>query len=163
MPQIDQLPYIYASQFFWLALVFGTIFFVIGRGMLPKIQATVDARDSRIAEDLANAERARAEAGEIEAAYRVRIEEGRSEALRVTQASKQDVAREAETQVKAADAEIGAKTKAAEDRIRDASLAAMKEVETVAAEIAQDLVTKLAGVKVTKDRAAKAVKAAIHG
>src|SRR5439155_21825224 len=163
MPQIAQLPYIFASQFFWLAVVFGTIFFVIGRGMLPKIQATVDARDARIQEDLAGAERARAEASETEVAYRARIDESRAEAMRLTQASKQETLRETETRIKAADVEIGAKTKAAEDRIREASDAAMKEIEAVAAELAQDLVAKLAGVTVAKDRAAKAVKAAIHG
>jgi F-type H+-transporting ATPase subunit b len=83
--------------------------------------------------------------------------------LRVTQASKQETLRETETRIKAADADIAAKTKAAEDRIREASGAAMKEIEAVAAEIAQDLVGKLAGIQVTKDRAAQAVKAALHG
>jgi F-type H+-transporting ATPase subunit b len=163
MPQIAQLPYIFASQFFWLAIVFGTIFFVIGRGMLPKIQATVDARDAQVAEDLAGAERARAEANETEAAYRARIDESRAEAMRVTQASKQETLRETEARIKAADVEIAAKTKTAEDSIREASDAAMKEIEAVAAELAQDLVAKLAGVTVTKDRAAQAVKAALHG
>ena len=50
-----------------------------------------------------------------------------------------------------------------ERRQREASDAAMKEIEAVAAELAQDLVAKLAGVTVTKDRAAQAVKAALHG
>lgn len=163
MPQLAQLPDIFWSQLFWLAIVFGIIFFVIGRGMLPKIQATVDARDSKIAEDLAGAERARAEASQTEEAYRARIDESRLEAMRVTQASKQDALRETEVRIKTADAEIGVKTTAAEDRIREASGAAMKEIETVAAEIAQDLVARLAGVQVSSDRAAAAVKAALHG
>ena len=55
MPQIDQLSesWYLASQLFWLVLVFGAIFFLIGRGMLPKIEATVDGRDAKIAGDLA--------------------------------------------------------------------------------------------------------------
>ena len=163
MPQIAQLPDIFWSQLFWLTLVFGTIFFVIGRGMLPKIQATVDAREAKITEDLAGAERARADASETEAAYRARIEESRAEAMRETQASKQEALRETEARVKEADVAIAAKTKVAEDGIREASAAAMKEIEAVAVEIAQDLVDKLAGVKVTKDRAAKAVKVALNG
>lgn len=163
MPQLDQLPEIYASQIFWLAIVFGLLFFVIGRGMLPNIQATVDSRDARIAEDLASAERARSDADQIEAGYRARIEEARAEALRVTQASKQEGARDAEAQIKAADADINARTEAAEQQIRSASQAAMQQVEEVAAEIAQDLVAKLAGVQVDKGRAAQAVKAALHG
>jgi len=163
MPQLDQLPEIFWSQLFWLAIVFGIIFFVIGCGMLPKIEATVDARDSKIAEDLAGAERARADATDTEIAYRARIDEARAEAMRMTQASKDEMQREAEARIKAADVEIAGRTRAAEDRIREASGAAMKEIEAVAAEITQDLVSKLAGVNVTRDRAAKAVKAALDG
>ena len=37
MPQLNQLALVAYSQFFWLAVVLGLIYFVIGRGMLPKI------------------------------------------------------------------------------------------------------------------------------
>ncbi|HKT14935.1 MAG TPA: ATPase [Allosphingosinicella sp.] len=163
MPQIQQLPFIYASQIFWLLLVFGTIFFVIGRGMLPKIQATVEARTRRIADDLAGAERARGEAAAVEAAYRARIEESRIEAHRVTETSKRETGRDAEARIKAADAEIRAHSQAAEAEIRAAFDKAMRDVEKAASEIAQDMVAKLAGVTVGKDRAAEAVKATLNG
>ena len=48
MPQISQILETYASQFFWLLIVFGLLYFGIGRAMLPKIEATVDARDAKI-------------------------------------------------------------------------------------------------------------------
>ena len=57
MPQISQISEIFASQLFWLIVSFGLIYAVIGRGMLPKIEATVDQRDRRISDDLAAAER----------------------------------------------------------------------------------------------------------
>jgi F-type H+-transporting ATPase subunit b len=163
MPQLTQLPDVFWSQLFWLAVVFGIIFFGIGLGMLPKIESTVEARDGKVTDDLAGAEAARAAADEIEMAWRVKVEEGRAAAMAVTQASKQESARDAEVRVKAADAEIADRTGAAEERIRAATAAAMGEIETVAAEVAQELVAKLAGVKVGRDRAAAAVKAALHG
>jgi F-type H+-transporting ATPase subunit b len=163
MPQLVQLPAIYASQIFWLAVVFGIIFFGIGRGMVPKIQSTVALRDRRIAEDLETAERARAEAEATEAAWRARMDESRAEALKVTRAAKQAGARETETRVKAEDSEISARVEAAESRIRAASGAAMAEIEGVAAEAAQDVVAKLAGITVSRARAAEAVKAALNG
>ena len=86
MPQLDQLPEFFWSQLFWLAVVFGILFFVIGRSMLPKIEATVDARDAKVTEDLAAAQRAREQADEIETDYRARIDAGRAEALRAKQA-----------------------------------------------------------------------------
>ena len=70
MPQITQLSIIFASQLFWLAVVFGILFFGIARTMVPKIQATVEARENKIAADLASAQAARAAAEDTEAKYR---------------------------------------------------------------------------------------------
>jgi F-type H+-transporting ATPase subunit b len=162
MPQINQLAEVAYSQFFWLLLVLGIIYFGIGKAMLPKIQSTVDARDSRIAEDLAGAQRARAEADETEAAYRARMDESRVEALRMTQEAKQATARETETKVRKADEKIGKKTEAAEAKLRAATEAALADIENVAAEAAEEMVTKLAGLSVGRARAAEAVKAAMR-
>lgn len=161
MPQIAQIDATFASQLFWLIITFGLVYIVIGKGMLPKIEATVDARDSRISDDLAAAERARAAADETEEVYRAKTEISRGEALKVTQGAKEAAARESERRVKAADAETGEKVAAAEARIKAATHAAVSDIEAVAVEAAQDMVAKLSGVKVTKANAAKAVKAAL--
>jgi F-type H+-transporting ATPase subunit b len=161
MPQIAQISEIFASQFFWLAIVFGLIYFVIGRSMLPKIEATVDARDAKIGEDLAEAERARARADEIEALNRLETERSRAEALKVTQAAKDAAARDREARVKASDAETATRVGAAETRIRSAADAAMAEIETVAAEAAQDIVQRLSGAGVSREEAQNAVRAVL--
>ena len=161
MPQIDQISEIFASQLFWLVLTFGLIYLVIGRGMLPKIEATVDARDKQIAGDLAAAEAARRTAEEIDEANRARAEANRAEALKVTQAAKDSAAREAEQKVKAADVQGETKVAAAEARIREATEAAMGDIETVAAEAAQEMVARLTGKTVSRDQADNAVKAAL--
>ncbi len=164
MPQISQISEIFASQLFWLIVSFGLIYLVIGRGMLPKIEATVDQRDRRISEDLAAAERARAEADQREEAYRAQVEANRAEALKVTQAAKQASALETEQKVKAADAEIGQRVEAAEAEIRRAANAALADIETVAAEAAQEMVAKLSGATVSREQAAAAVRAElVHG
>ena len=87
MPQLNQLPDVILSQLFWLALVLGFIYFVIARGMVPKIQATVDQRDQRIADDLAAAEKAKADADATEEAYRQKMDESRAEAMKRTSAA----------------------------------------------------------------------------
>ena len=161
MPQIDQISEIFASQLFWLVLTFGLVYLVVGRGMLPKIEATVDARDKQIAGDLAAAEAARATAEEIEEANRIRTEANRAEALKVTQAAKDAAAREAEQKVKAADAQTESRVAAAEARIREATQAAMGDIENVAAEAAQEMVARLTGKTVARDQADNAVKAAL--
>jgi F-type H+-transporting ATPase subunit b len=164
MPQISQISEIFASQLFWLIVSFGLIYLVVGRGMLPKIEATVDQRDRRISEDLAAAERARAEADQREEAYRAQVEANRAEALKVTQAAKQASALETEQRVKSADAEIGGRVETAEAEIRRAANAALADIEAVAAEAAQEMVAKLSGASVSREQAAAAVKAELaHG
>jgi F-type H+-transporting ATPase subunit b len=159
MPQINQLADVAYSQFFWLLLVLGLIYFGIGKAMLPKIQSTVQMRDQRIADDLAAAQAARRSADENEEAYRARIDSSRAEALKVAAAAKQSSARTTEERLRAADAETEAKVEAAEARIRAATQTALTEIETVAADAARDLVQRLAGLSVSGEEAAAAVKA----
>ena len=159
MPQIAQLPLIFWSQLFWVALVFGFIFFVIGRGMLPKIQGTVELRDAKIAEDLERAQSARAEAEETEAAWRARMDTARAEAARLAQEAKQESARETEARVKAAADKINLKVETSEAKIRDAVSSARAEIEAVAAEATQEMVARLTGIDVARQEAAAAVKA----
>src|SRR5688500_15225845 len=101
MPQIAQIVATYASQIFWLLVVFGLIYFVIGRGMLPKIEATVEARDAKIASDLAEASRARAAADATEEAWRQQMAEARAAAQAETAAAKAKATADAEARVKA--------------------------------------------------------------
>ena len=162
MPQITQLPLIIFSQLFWLAIVFGFIFFVIGRGMLPKIQSTVDAREKKIADDLERAQAARAKADETEAAWRARMDAARAEAAQLSQEARQASAKDTEAKVKKAADKISLKAEAAEAKIRDAVTAARAEIEAVAAEAAQDMVQRLIGVTIDKKDAATAVKAELN-
>ena len=96
MPQISQLSEVGLSQLFWLAIGLGFIFFVIARGMVPKIQATVDAREAQIASDLAAADQARKDAEAKEQAWRDKMDSARADAFKVTQEAKELSARETE-------------------------------------------------------------------
>lgn len=162
MPQLSQLSEVYLSQFLWLAVALGFIFFVIARGMVPKIQATVDTRESRIAGDLERAQAARKEADETEAAWRERMDAARAEAARIAQDAKQASARDTEAKVKAAAVKINRKVESAQGKIREAAAAAREEIEAVAAEATQEMVSRLAGIAVGKEDAAAAVKAELN-
>jgi F-type H+-transporting ATPase subunit b len=164
MPQLSQLSDVVLSQLFWLTLVLGFIYFVIGRGMLPKIQATVDQRDQRISDDLAAAERAKAEADESEEAFRLRMDQSRAEAMKKTAAAKAHGAKATEAKIAKAEMAIQAKLAKAEEKIRASRDEALANIEGIAAELAQDIAGKVAGLKVSRDEAAKAVQAAMnHG
>ena len=159
MPQLNQLALVAYSQFFWLLLVLGLIYFGIGKAMLPKIQSTVDRREGKIAADLAAAEQARHEADATEAAYRERMDQSRAAAAKLSAKAKTDAAEATEKKVAAADAELDAKAEVAAGRIRDSRASAIKEIETIAADLTRDIAAKVAGLTVSAADAAGAVKA----
>jgi F-type H+-transporting ATPase subunit b len=163
MPQIAQLGATWASQLFWLVLTFGIVFVVIGRGMVPKVQATIDARDASVAGDLHAAEAARAEADAQEEHWRAQENAAREAAQRTVAEARGRASVATEQTLATAGAASHAQIAAAEGRIAAASADAMKEIEDVAAEAAQDIVQRFSGAKVTKTDAKKAVKAAING
>ena len=158
MPQLTQLSDVILSQLFWLLITLGFIYFVIGRGMVPRILSTVDKRDRQIADDLAAAEQAKAKADEIEEAYRQRMDASRAEAMKLTAATKAEVAKAVEKKAAKAAAADQAKLAKAEERIRAAREAAQAEIAAVAAEMTQDIAAKIAGLKVSKDEALRAVE-----
>ena len=162
MPQLNQLPEIFWSKLFWLAVVFGIIFFVIGRGMVPKIQSTVDAREKQIADDLEKAQAARAAADQTEEAWRERMDAARAEAARIANEAKQASALDTEAKVKKAADKLALKVEASEKKLGEAVQSARAEIEAVATELTQDLVSRLTGMKVEKTDAANAVKAELN-
>jgi F-type H+-transporting ATPase subunit b len=162
MPQINQLSEIFISQLFWLAVVFGIIYFVIGRGMVPKIRATVDLRESKIAGDLERAQEMRKEADAMEATWRARMDAARLEAARISQEARQASALATEAKVNAASDQISLKLETAEGKIRDAVSAARAEIEAVAAEAAQEMVHRLTGIAVGSGEVAAAVRTGLN-
>ena len=129
MPQIAQIGEIYASQLFWLLVFFGAILVVIGYGMLPKIQATIDARDAKIAADLKSAEDARTAAA-----------------------------------VAKADQSIATTVDKATAKLAEARAAALAEIEAVAADAAQQMVSRVAGLSIDAGTArASVAKELAHG
>jgi len=164
MPQIAQLAEVWSSQLFWLLVFFGFTFFVIGRGMVPKVMDTVSQRDDQIASDLAAARDARDQADRQEEAWRVRENENRAAAREIVATAKAEAAAASEKKIAAAQKRLDKKLADAELRIAEARNSALTEVESVAVEAAQDIVQRVAGVKVAKPAAAGAVKEAMaHG
>lgn len=158
MPQIAQISEIFASQLFWLAISFGLIFVVVGLGMVPKIQGTVDARDARIAADLATAASARETADRLEAEHRAALDKSRAEAAAVAAEAKAAAAQATEAKVKAADAAAGTRIEEAMRRIAEARVSAEAEVESVAAEAAAAMVARVSGLTIDEEAARAAVK-----
>ncbi|RPF70620.1 F0F1 ATP synthase subunit B family protein [Aurantiacibacter spongiae] len=164
MPQIAQLAETFASQIFWLLVIFGFIYFVIGRGMVPKVMETVGLRDKQIADDLAAAQKARDDADAAEETWRKRENANRERAQAVVAEAKSKAQAATEARVAEAQTGIDARLDEAEHRIAAARAEAAAEIEAVAAEAAQDIASRLADVSVSEAAARSAVQETMtHG
>ncbi len=161
MPQLTQLGLVFLSQWFWLLLVLGAIYFFVGRGIVPKVEATVDQRDARIAADLAQAERLRVEADATEEAWRAKINAAHSDAQALAHDAKDRSLRDTEKRVGAADKKLAARAEEAAVALDTARQNALAEIEALAAEAAHEIVVKLTGAKVDDKAARKAVAGAL--
>jgi F-type H+-transporting ATPase subunit b len=161
MPQLQQLALVYQSQWFWLLLTLGVIFFVVGRGIVPKVEATVDARDARIAGDLAAAEQARRDAEASEETWQAEMAKVHADAQAAAAEARGKAGEEAAKRLAEADAELHARTAEANAKLEAARDSALAAIGDVAADAARAIVAKVSGATVTAAEADKAVKAAL--
>ncbi|MBU0670018.1 MAG: ATPase [Alphaproteobacteria bacterium] len=164
MPQIAQVAETFSSQLFWLLVFFGFTFFVVGRGMVPRVMETVSLRDKQISDDLAAAQSARDRADAEEEAWRERENANRAAAHELIAKAKADAAAQSGLKLAEAQERLDTQLADAEERIDAARTEAMAEVEAVASDAAQDIVRRLAGVEVSRPVATQAVKESLaHG
>lgn len=143
MPQLNFADY--PPQLIWLAVTFVALYLIVSRLALPRVGAALAAREAKLAGDLDRAEKLKAEAEATIAAYHKAIAEARAGSqAELKQAAAAMVAIASQREAAFA-AEIGARTKAAENEIAAAQAAALADLRIVAGETARSLVARLSG------------------
>jgi len=151
----------FTNQIAWLLITFFLLFVVVWRTVLPRVTTVLEEREEKIAGDLDSAERLRAEAEEVKAAYEAAVTAARAKAQETILGAKDTIQADITKTQAELDAKLNAKAEEAEARIAKASKEALASIDTVAGEVAAEMVAKLGGVE-TKDKAVKdAVAAAL--
>ena len=155
LPQLN--PEFYASQIFWLAIIFGLLFIVLSRVTLPKIASGLAARKSRIDGDLGAAEQSKKDASDALAAYEAALAQARSKALALADENRKRIVGEIDKLKSAADAKAVDAMSKAETRIAAERTRAESSIRSAAAEAAASIVDRLIGAPVSSDEATRAV------
>ena len=161
MPQFD--PSSFASQVFWLVVVFGILYLLMSRVALPRIGEVLEERSERIADDLDKAESLKRETEQVIAAYESALEKARGEASAIMAKVAQDLAEQSAVREQAFNGELADRIAAAETRIFRARDQAAAQVRDIAAELAMDVTAKLAGSAPTEAAVATSVDQAMSG
>ncbi len=145
MPQLDFSNPLTIAQVVWMAIIFGLLYYILARYMLPRVAEVMDGRAHRISADLDSARAAKAQSdaaiAEItEAGYRANSEAQAAIGSAIAQAKA-----EALEQSRAADERLGGQLAEAERRIAEARRSAMGALREVARDTASAVVTRLTG------------------
>jgi F-type H+-transporting ATPase subunit b len=147
----------FASQLIWLAICFAAIYVMVARVALPRVGGIIAARRDKVAADLAEAERLKAEADQAVAAYEKALAEARGRAHALAAETRETLAREAEQNRKAVEEELNGRLAAAERQIAASKAAAMVNVRGIAVEAAAAIVARLTEVTPAESAVASAV------
>ncbi|UEM04508.1 ATPase [Skermanella rosea] len=160
LPQLD--PTVFAPQLIWLAISFIALYFLMAKVALPKVAEVLEERQERITNDLDRASALREESAGVMEGYEKALTDARAHAQSVMAATTADIASASSGRQAQFNADLAAKTRAAEERINAAKETALTSVRSVAAEIAQQTAEKLGGIKVDAARADTAVGAVMQ-
>lgn len=135
----------FLSQLIWLALSFGLLYYLMAKVALPRMQAILEARSSRLSADFGEAQRMKDEADAAGAAYEKSLSDAQAKARTIAQDTRNALSRKTETKRKQLETELNEKLNAAEATIRTRTAEAMGNVRTIAGETATAIVERLTG------------------
>ena len=161
MPQLNPLDW--APQIIWLIITFGILYVLMVKVVLPRIGGVIDARTAHIAKDLAEADKLRRKTEEAIAAYEQARAEAKQKAHAIVDAGRVKLKEERAGERAKLEQDLAKKSAEAEARINEAKASAMKDVNTVAADVAADIVRQLIGATPAKAEIEKAVEAVRKG
>jgi F-type H+-transporting ATPase subunit b len=147
----------FASQLVWLTLSFVILYVLMAKVALPRVGAIMDDRRARMAADLAQAERLKAESDAALAAYEKALADARGRAQALANTTREKQAAEAEDMRKALEAKLNARLVEAEKTITATKQAAMANVQGIATEAAAAIVQRLIGTTPAPDALSSAV------
>ena len=149
----------FSSQLLWLAITFGLFYFLMSKIALPRISSILETRSGRIAQDLDEANRLKAESDEAIAAYEQELADAKARAHGIAQEARDASRAELDAKRAKIEAEMADKVAEAEERIAGIKAKAMGEVSNIAEETTAALVDQLISAKVTKAD----IKSAVSG
>ena len=158
MPQLNQLDW--APQIIWLIITFGILYLLMVWVALPRIGTVIDKRAAKIAADLKAAQKNKRETEEAIAAYEQALATAKQKAHAIVDEGRAKLKAETDAERAELDQRLAAKAEEAAAEIDKAKKSAMKDINTVAAEAAADIVKQLIGVAPSKADLEKAVTAA---
>ena len=148
MPQLNTE--FWASQIFWLILIFSSLYLIIWKIFLPRITYSIENRKSRIVNDLDEAQKLKENAEKKLNEYNKIIEESKKEAKKIIEDSKKKLDGEIEDKKQKFNDEIEKELIAAEKEIKDLKKTSISNISNIAAETSSEIIKQIINIEVNR-------------
>ena len=148
MPQLD--PTYWASQAFWLVLVFAILYISISKFYLPKIKNNLDNRENKIKEDLENANKFK-ELSEAKAKeYELILEKAKKEVLKIHFESKSILDKDIQLKKDSMEKEIEKEISKAQKEILELKKNSISSIQSISKSIVSNIIENISGDKLNE-------------
>ena len=156
MPQLD--PKYWASQAFWLILVFSILYISIAKFYLPKIKDNLDDRENKIKEDLDAANKFK-DLSELKfKEYEKILEDSKKEVLKIHLDSKNKLDKDIQEKKEVMEKEIENEINKAQKEIVELKQNSISDIQNISRDIASNIIENISGDKLNES----SIKAAVE-
>ena len=148
MPQLD--PKYWASQAFWLILVFTILYISIAKFYLPKIKNNLDTRENRIKDDLEDANKFKELSESKLKEYEKILENAKKEVIKIHIESKNTLNKNIQIKKETIEKEIEKEIIKAQEEISDLKKNSITDIQKIAENIASNIVVSISGDKLNE-------------
>ena len=156
MPQLD--PKYWASQAFWLILVFTVLYFSISKFYLPKIKNNLDDRESRIKDDIEDANKSKELSESKFKEYEKILEDAKKEVIKIQIESKAKLNKDIQEKKEKIEKEIEKELIQAQKEITELKKNSISDINNISQEIAANIIENISGDKLNES----SIKAAVE-
>ena len=155
MPQLN--PKYWASQAFWLILVFTSLYLIISKIFIPKIKNGLEDRENKIKDDLDNAKSFKENADIKQKDYDLIMNNAKKEVQKILFESRNKLTSDIQLKKKKFENEIDKEIKKVQEEILNLKRDSIQDVEKISTEITSNIIENISGDKLNES----SIKAAI--
>ena len=148
MPQLD--PKYWASQAFWLVLVFSTLYVSISKFFLPKIKDNLDNRENKIKEDLENANKFKEQSEAKVKEYAMILENAKKEVSKIHFESKNILDKDIQSKKEVMEKDIDKEILKAQREILDLKKNSISSIQSIAVSVVSSIIENISGDKLNE-------------
>jgi len=156
MPQLD--PTYWASQAFWLILVFTVLYISIAKFYLPKIKNNLDNRENKIKEDLETANKFKDLSETKLKEYEKIVENAKKEVIKIYQESKNKLDKDIQTKKDVIEKEIENEINEAQKEVSELKKSSISDIQHISKDIASNIIENISGDKLNESSITAAVE-----